>query len=247
MVAELLDNGADVNGSFGQLQTRPLQWAVWQKQLDIVRLLLRAGALQSHFNTLGWNIAFFCWPGLEPGQQCMLEYLNLLAEDTYQELEVADTEGWTVLHRVAAYGQAAEVKRLLELGAKPEQTASPLNWNAIHHAVYYGNYPAFEVLVPHYSDIATMTDERGWTLLHIAASAGHYEILLDLLKLGADTQARSRPFRSHMPESLWGKACTPREAAAAQSVERERSYLDALQEAENDSKLEFWEAVETLS
>lgn len=244
MVSELLLHGADINGSFGQLQTRPLQWAVWQKQLDITRFLVQMGALQSPLNTLGWNTTFFCWPALEPGQQCMLEYLNLLADDTYQELDVADTEGWTVLHRVAAYGRSSEVRRLIDLGAKPDQTAPPLHWNALHHAVFYGNLPTFTALLPFYTGIATMTDERGWTLLHIAASAGHYEIVFDLVRLGLDTEARTKPFRSHMPERIQGKACTPREVAAAQSSERERQYLRALQEAEDDRKLVFWDAAE---
>lgn len=174
----------------------------------------------------------------------MLEFLNLLAEDDYQDLQVADTEGWTVLHRVAAYGLPDEVERLLELGARPDQTAAPLHWNAIHHAVFYGNYRAFKTLVPYYSDVATLTDERGWTLLHIAASAGHYDIVIDLIKLGADPDSRTRPFRSHMPESIYGRACSPQEVAAAQGADVERKYLNALQEAQYDMQAVFWDAPE---
>lgn len=99
-----------MNGNFDRLQTRPLRWAVWQKQLDIVQLILQAGALQSHLNTLGWNITFFCWPALCESQQCMLDFLDLLVEDAYQEMDIADTEGWTVLHRVAGFGSSKEVQ-----------------------------------------------------------------------------------------------------------------------------------------
>ena len=257
-MTELLDNGADVNGTIGLLQSTPLQWAVWHKQVDVVRLLLNRGASQDHMNMLGWNTTFFCWPTLQHGEECKLDFLRLLAEDSYQDLDVADTEGWTVLHRVAAFGMPSEVLELIKLGANPDQVALPLRWNAVHHSVFYGNHGTFEVLIPYYGeDLVSMTDERGWTLLHIAASAGHDEIVQHLLRLGADPVARTRPFMSHMPEVLFKRACTPQEVAAAQSPEREKQYLEAVHHLsllgeyvvvpiDHDSKdnLEFCEASE---
>ena len=160
----------------------------------------------------------------------MLEFVNLLDRFGPQDLHVADKEGWTALHRVAAYATPSEVMRLIELGADPEQVALPLRWSAVHHAVFYGNYATFRVLFQYYEDIASMTDERGWTLLHIAASAGHDDIVRHLLRLGADPIARSKPFGSHMPEILYQRKCTPQEVAAAQSFERERQYLDSLRD-----------------
>ena len=260
VVKELLRHGADVDGTFGQLQTTPLEWAVWQKQLDVTRLLLSEGASQDHINKIGWNATFFCWPDLEPGEQDMLEFLNLLDHYSYQDLDVVDTEGWTALHRVAAYATPSEVSRLIHLGADPAKVALPLRWNAIHHAVFYGNYATFVVLLPYYDvDIVSLTDERGWTLLHIAASAGHDKIVRHLLQLGADPDARSTAFETHthMPESLFRRECTPQEVAAAQGVEREKKYLEVLhnlhvhqghvedQELDEDD-MEFWEALEDI-
>lgn len=242
---ELLDHGADVDAIFGELQTTPLQWAIWQKQLDITRLLLSEGASQDHVNTIGWNTAFFCWPALEVEEEKnMLEFLNLLDTWAYQDLDVADTEGWTALHRVAAYATPSEVERLIHLGAKPGQAAPPLLWNAIHHAVFYGNYATFVVLEKYY-DVNIMVDDRGWTLLHIAASAGHDRIVRHLLLNGANKAAKSLPYYSHMPESLFGCKCTPQEVAAAQGTQIENQYLDALREAEED--VEFWETVESFA
>lgn len=249
---ELLDHGTDVNASFGHLQTRPLQWAVWLRQLDIVRLLLQRGASQDSITAVGWNVPYFCWPRLEPRQPLMLDFLNLLAEDSYQDLEVTDTEGATVLHRVAAYGRPEEVERLIALGAKPEQVALPLRWNAIHHAVFYGNHATFKTLLRHYADVASLTDERGWTLLHVAASAAlpagddNDQTVRDLLDLGADPQAISKPFKSHMPDSLFGKACTPQDVAAARSSEREAQFLATLRAHELGQDLDFWEAEKFL-
>ena len=190
----------------------------------------------------------------------MLDFLNLLAEDSYQDLEVADTEGWTALHRVAAFGLPDEVSALIKLGADPWKEALPLRWNAVHHAVFYGNYRAFEVLLSHYGrNVVTMTDERGWTLLHIAASAAHDGIVRHLLRTGADPVARSKPFMSHMPEVLFNCACTPQMVAAAQSEERERQFLIAFQDGgaiqgdcvdigydDSDDELIFVEASETF-
>lgn len=254
---ELLENGADINAAVGVLQTTPLQWAIWHKQLDVTRLLLERGADQDHINGLGWNTTFFCWPTLSHGEQCMLDFLNLLAEDSYQDLDVADTERWTVLHRVAAFGLPEEVTALIKFGAMAQKTAPPLMWNAIHHAVFYGNYPTFQVLLPYFRSVETMTDERGWTLLHIAASAGHDEIVRHLLRIGADSRARTKPFMSHMPESLFKRACTPREVALAQGKVLEEQFLDAVRdggaprvvavdEEDSDDDLVFLEARETL-
>lgn len=252
---ELLEFGADIDATFGQLQTTPLQWAIWQKQLDITRLLLSEGASQDHINTIGWNATFLCWPTLEPEEETMLDFLNLLETYSFQDLDVVDTEGWTVLHRVAAYATPSEVERLIQLGASPERVALPLRWNAIHHAVFYGNYATFVVLLKYY-DIVSLLDDRGWTLLHIAASAGHDKIVRHLLHLKANSAARSLPYHSHMPESLFGLECTPQEVAAAQGEERESQYLGALRDMRrfttgfvedhnsDDEDAEFWEAVE---
>lgn len=158
-----------------------------------------------------------------------MEFLNILAEDSYLDLDIADAQNWTVLDRVAAVGTAREVRRLIELGANPSQEAAPLRWTAIHQAVFHGNHETFIELLPECSDAATyMVDDRGWTLLHIAASAGHAEIVRHLLDSGADPNAKSKAYDSHMPESLFFKKCTPQQVAAAQSLERETAFLDAL-------------------
>ncbi|KAK3632365.1 hypothetical protein LTR56_016379 [Elasticomyces elasticus] len=257
-VQELLSNGADLETPLGLLQTTPLQWAIWHKQLDVTRLLLSEGASQDHISNIGWNVMFYCWPALEHQEQSMLDFLQVLSEDSVQDLEVVDTEGWTALHRVAAFGDPTEVLALIKLGARPEQEAMPLRWNALHHATFYGNNATFDSLLPYFADeVVTMVDARGWTLLHIAASAGHDEIVKCLLCLGADSNARSMPFWSHMPDSLHGQGWTPQEVAAAQSITREQQYVRALRthdsktapatvQADLDVTDEFWEAYETI-
>ena len=190
----------------------------------------------------------------------MLDFLNLLAEHSYLDLDIADEQNWTTLDRVAAVGTSPEVNRLVRLGANPHQEALPLRWKAIHQAVFHGNAGTFEALLPEYgSGAASMIDERGWTLLHIAASADHSDMIRRLLEMGSDPEAQSKPFNSHMPEVLHSRSCTLQEAAAAQSQERSSRYLGILQDlrlatgyvivgedGDVDEEAEFWEAQESL-
>jgi Ankyrin repeats (3 copies) len=81
---------------------------------------------------------------------------------------------------------------LIRLGVALMCVAPPLQWSAIHHSVFYGNYGTFIELLPHYVHLDINTpDTRGWTLLHIAASAGHDRIVRHLLSLGANPSQKS--------------------------------------------------------
>jgi Ankyrin repeats (3 copies) len=132
---------------------------------------------------------------------------------------------------------------------------------AIHHAVYYGNFETFLVLInPKYGASIASPDSRGWTLLHIAASAGHDNIVRHLLSLGADHERLTLPYASHMPEQLFNQTFTPAKAAAAQSRERYCRYIETLDsfglkdskgdqanERSDDDDDEFIDAEENLS
>ena len=169
----------------------------------------------------------------------MLEFLQMLTEHCSQDMDIFDRAGWTALYRASAVGTSGEVEALIAMGADPATVALPLKWNAIHHAVFYGNDATFEALLPYFDGVAIeLVDERGWTLLHIAASAGHVAITRRLLQLGADPFALSQPFMSHMPECLYDKRCTPSEVAEAQSAERKERFLNAVREIK-PSALQF--------
>ena len=197
----------------------------------MVSLLLRYGANLDHISALSWTPLFYCWPKLEATHISMANFLTTLANADDFDVNIIDKWGWTVIDRAAAYGTADDIETLINLGASVNTCALPLRWSAIFHATYYGNFETFLTLVPHYSPIIIQeTDARGWTLLHIAASAGHVQIVRHLLSLGTDPYSLSKPYMSHMPKELFGRRCTPEEVAAAQSARRREQFLEAVKE-----------------
>jgi ankyrin repeat protein len=208
-----------------------IQWAFRQKQLEIARILLGHGACIAHVSAWGWTPAFFLWPAPIKSTSSVIEYINAFGNDESIEWEVFDTSGWAVLHRAAAFGNGEEVEALIMYGANPTTAALPLRWTAIHHAVFFGNMDAFVILIDSkYNASVESPDARGWTLLHIAASAGHDAIVRHLLGLGANHHALSVPYFSHMPDELHGRCFMPSRAAAAQSLGRYEQYMNALKD-----------------
>lgn len=230
LVQMLLDCGAGVNWTFGLHQTSPLQWAVSSKQLDILRLLLRYGADQDHINALGWSAMFFCWSITRQGGPSMCDFMQLLVEDSFQDFDIIDQEGWTCLHRVAAFGTKKDLVSLIHHGANPMAESLPLKWNAIQHACFYGNFACYEALLPHFgNDVSNMLDERAWSLLHLAAASGSASLITTLLEMGCDPSATTRPSVSGtMHESLCGRSCSPRDIAALESAEHLLTFDRAL-------------------
>jgi ankyrin repeat protein len=181
-----------------------------------------------------------------------------MAAESILDFDLVDKYGWSAIHYAAAYGVDEDVTKLVGLGASLITAALPLRWNAIFHAVFYGNLGTFLVLLQHYDpEIIHATDARGWILLHIATSAGHDQILRHLLTVGANPYHLSLPFMSHMPESLFNKRCTPEEVAAAQSPERCERYRKALHDLGKNTQTTteiqeieiediFWDAAEEI-
>lgn len=186
----------------------------------------------------------------------MLGAIDILSKADAIEVDLVDKWGWTVLQRLAAYGTAPEVRKVVGLGPDLMARHLPLGWPAIFHAVHYGNLPTFLELVEHYPrSILAETDERGWTMLHISALEGHGDITRRLLELGSNPWAISEPFFSHMPPSIYGRRCTPADVAASESNELLEKYeeivaelglspRDAFADEEEEEDEKFWDAVE---
>ena len=234
LVEFLLRNGANVNGLFGRRQTSPLAWALRYRHEEVVRLLLERGADVNHVSAIGWTPMFYLWTETKPQTKPSLTFLKMMtAKNAFYpfDCDLTDVAGWDILHRAAAFGTPEDVRTLIALGARKHTLVGELNWKPIQQAVFFNNLPTLIELLPHYPGLdINSPDERGWTFLHIAASAGNSDIVRHLLKLGADPFRRSKPSWSHMPETLYGQGWTPAEVARAQNQERYELYMDALDE-----------------
>jgi ankyrin repeat protein len=244
-VQTLIVAGADVNTVFGQQQTSPLGWAIQHKRLDITRLLLREGASLDHIGRYGWTPLFYIWAEAdddeEPKSTIFIDMLSDLRTFGLQHQNIADRNGFGVIHLSVIWGTVADVKKLLTLGVSPFTTVGPLEWTAIHEAVYYNKPDIFELLLPRYNQKGIPVDEpdfRGWTLLHISAAEGHSRLTRRLLELGANPRSISKANYSHMPEELYGRLVTPVQVAEACEYDRWLDILNAIREVKGEISLE---------
>ncbi|KAJ9662438.1 hypothetical protein H2198_001327 [Neophaeococcomyces mojaviensis] len=230
----LLDNGVDVDDTFGSRQTSPIAWALHQRDIDITRLLIDRGAATEQISGHGWSPPFFLWideVNLRPSCLPFLELLHGLDSFLFEYCHrgLIDVNGWSILDRAASMGTPDEVQFLLDHGADLHSKMGALEWNPLFNAVYDGRLDNLKILLPHYPDfVANGRDLRGWTLLHLAAAEGKDHIVRYLLELGADWQAESWPSYAYVQEELFGKRCSPREVARAESEERELLFLSAV-------------------
>lgn len=156
----------------------------------------------------------------------MLDCLGLLNNLCVLDFTLSDSHGWAVIHRCAAYGTVTQLRALIAMNASPFLEAFPLRWNAIHHAVFYGNLETFDFLLDYFENAATdVRDIRGWTLLHIAGEAGHVEIVRRLVKSRADPLCAALPYNSHMAPALFDKRCTVFDVILASHDPIKAAYL----------------------
>jgi ankyrin repeat protein len=212
-----------------------LQWALWKGQPDIARLIMNRGADMAHVNAYGWSMLFFCWAALaEPS--FFEDAVQLLGVHALSGLTVRDADGWTCLHRIAAYGTAEEAGLLLAKGANPLAPSSePVRWNALQQAVFYNNHATFSVIKEHViskrkmPDYVDLVDERGWTLLHLAATTGNRCIIVDLRADGADPSAVMNKAYEYVPPGLVLKECIAADSAANAGLEKLKTLEEALE------------------
>lgn len=218
----------------------PLQWAIRHNHLDIIRTLMACQADLDWVSSLGWSPIFYCWPSWDATWIDRTDIIKLLHDRTVLTPNEADTEAWTALQRAAAFGTKKDVQLLLKIwsdfGANCRLETGEKRWEAIHYAVQAGNPETFEALIELYGDMVTgIRDDRGWSLLHIAATRPAEDvkdptrILRQLLALGCDPNLSTLPTRS---ENLDGEAYTAEDIARKSGVLPYANYKQALGEHE---------------
>ena len=180
--------------------TTALHWAVRADDLDVVRLLLGAGANAKAANRYGVTPLSLA---AENGNAVIVEALLKAGADPEARL----AEDQTVLMAAARIGNTHVLKRLLAAGADPNAKERVLGETALMWAALENHADAIDVLVGHGADIdarsvattfprfkfgdgivarATSLPRGGWTPLMYAARQGATDAARALADAGAD-------------------------------------------------------------
>ena len=173
IVQLLLDSGASVNARADDGRT-PLHFAALSSQQEIVQLLLDSGASVDARD--------------DRGQTPLLLARSL---ESFQALQAAGADvraqadsGFTVLFAAALSADAATVEALIGTGLDPNAEASG-GWTPL---LYARSPETFETLRKAGADIHGQTD-RGYTVLHAAASRADAATVEALIASGLDPNA----------------------------------------------------------
>lgn len=162
----------------------------------------------------------------------------MLLAASFDSFDGQDKQGWTLLHRAAAYGNGQDVKSLVKYSYSSLRTQTTgLSWTPIFFAVQFGNLLTFNELKQHYQDLLIVTDVRKWTLLHIAVNAKQFEMIRLLISLGADPHARSIATQYRVSEDLKDISVTPGDIARLRGKEVLASYTNFLRRAGHDVEI----------
>jgi ankyrin repeat protein len=119
-VQTLTAAGADVNTVFGRQQTSPLGWAIQHERLEITRHLLMWRASLEHIGRYGWTPSFYIWAAAdeERGSKStkLIDMLCGYRNFSLQHQDIANREGFGVIHLCVIFGTVADVPTLLALG-----------------------------------------------------------------------------------------------------------------------------------
>ncbi|RDL41307.1 uncharacterized protein BP5553_01286 [Venustampulla echinocandica] len=106
----LVSKGADTRKTFGRSQTDPLDWALAHRQYAVARWLLENGADVHHISARGWTPLFSLF-GAQPCHSGPCgEFLELFSAACFDDFNAQDRDGWTIMHRAAAFGNAEHIK-----------------------------------------------------------------------------------------------------------------------------------------
>jgi ankyrin repeat protein len=206
------------------------------KRLDIARLLLSKGAEVHHIDAKGWTPTFSLF-GYKVSLGCpttCIEYLETLSAASFSEFDAQDGEGWSCMHRAAAFGCADDIVALVKLNAPLTLRTIKTSWAPIFCAVQFGNISTFNELRKHHPDLLILRDVRKWTLLHVAVNAERLEIIKLLISLGADPHSQTLSTEFLVPDDIKGLSVTPGDIARLRDPLVFSTYIDSLRENGHD-------------
>ncbi|XP_018577146.1 ankyrin repeat and death domain-containing protein 1A-like [Anoplophora glabripennis] len=163
---------------------RPLQMAAWHGHPLAVQMLINLGAC-SHATTKAQYTLLMC-----AARNNRVEVVDFLL-DTLEDVKIdaVDADGQTALFHAALFGNAAVVRRLIEVGAQLDRKNKESK-TALHMACQRGHCEVAQLLLAHEADMESR-DEEGNTPLHVAAQNQQTELVHMLLDSGADPDSEN--------------------------------------------------------
>ncbi|KAF7534007.1 hypothetical protein G7054_g6617 [Neopestalotiopsis clavispora] len=249
-----------LNTNFLLNLTSPLQIAITCNMINIVRILKRYGADASYCSAGAWSTLHYFFD--EDKDKSSADFANALGDDLSFD-EIKDPEGWTALHRCAAWGQAEDVYLLHRLGAStnPDHYLTNLGWNPIHVAAWMDNVSTLEGLL-HLamstsvgkqtakldSGIANFVDFNGWSPLHLAVYRRATASARWLLHNNADPNMKTYRNANWFPEGYEGEVFEAVDLARMSGEKYLARFLDLLEEVGHevvaDGEEIFWGTVD---
>lgn len=178
IILQLIKEGADVNG-ISLIDTSPLEYAVLNRNIEIIKILLANGANINATSTLGTPLLI----AIKKGD---LEIFNfLLAQGARTDLPYG---AWALLYHAAAVGQSEMIKTLLKGSPHNIQEVTP------HFAVTalliaaergYGNMVELLLLAGVNVNSIYMPGQGG-TAIFVAAQNGRIDVVEVLLQWQCD-------------------------------------------------------------
>jgi ankyrin repeat protein len=177
----LLEAGAKVDAPSGKYQVTPLMLAMQENNPRVVPILLEAGADIEAKDVDGWT------PTIWAAHRDSLNAFRALTEEKSPKLDVLDKEGWSALTMAVRRASRNMIERLIEHGAKWSEPVGDVPFLLL--AIQTGDFITVNEVLEHFPDLEVRGPEKETPLI-AAAKRGHVELMVDLLRRGADRTAK---------------------------------------------------------
>ncbi|KAI0410233.1 ankyrin [Xylaria grammica] len=188
IVQLLLREGANPNIPTGEFHVSPLQYGISLDRRNIVRILIQRGSDPTYTSAGGWSLFHYMFGKVK--SVASTNYFSML-RDSLMFDDVQDSQGWTSLHRCAAFGTGEDIYCLHQAGAPawPGRYITIWGGSPMHVAALHNNVCTLDALFNLYDgklDALDLVDDQGWTPLHHAVYRCAKDAMRWLLNKGAD-------------------------------------------------------------
>ena len=105
-------------------------------------------------------------------------------------MDVTENKGWTALHFSVMYGSYELFRYFADMGVDIN-IKSNNGWNCLHIAALYQHLNLCKILIDKHRFDMHMTDNKGFTALHVSVKYGSYELFRYFADMGVDINIKS--------------------------------------------------------